>query len=625
MTVSSIQKREQALARLIARANQLHTNGERTSRRFSRWRLGIVLAGFFLCFFLYKAAWFHAGNLMVGVFLIIFFVVAHYHNSLENRLHRLRLWRDIKKANLARLRLDWGSIPLKDQATWPSHAYADDLDITGAHSLLGLLDVTISEPGRDRLADWLLRQNTTPLTTEEWSRRQAVVKELTPLYLLRDRLALEARLISPEPLNGARIQSLLENPVHFPQLTTVLATGSVLCALTLVLVVGSVVFGLQSYWVLSFGLYAGLYFFTSGYLEPVFARVLALHHELEKFVAVVRLLEKRSFKEKPYLRALTAPLISQHNRPSAALKRLARICHGLSVKAHPLIHLGINAIVPWDLGLTHRLRGICDCLRPALPQWLDHLATLDTATSLGAFACLNPEYVWPSLDADPSDAARPGLTAKGLGHPLLPASRRVTNDIEICGRGRMLLVTGSNMSGKSTFLRTIGINLCLAQAGAPVCAESFNWTWLRLYCCVRVTDSLEEGLSYFYMEVKRLKTVLDAVSDKASRPVLFLIDEIFKGTNNRERLLGSEAFIETLRSGNGLGLITTHDLELARLETDDSGISNAHFQETVEGNELHFDYRLRPGPCPTTNALRIMAKEGLPIPNLGNEKGINDC
>jgi DNA mismatch repair ATPase MutS len=170
------------------------------------------------------------------------------------------------------------------------------------------------------------------------------------------------------------------------------------------------------------------------------------------------------------------------------------------------------------------------------------------------------------------------------------------------------------MSGKSTFLRTVGVNLCLAQAGAPVCATTFAWSWSRLVCCIRIDDSLEAGLSFFYAEVKRLKAILDAAQDGAGPPVLFLIDEIFKGTNNRERLIGSRAYIASLASGHGFGLVTTHDLELTELEKSTPLLANAHFQETVAAGALQFDYRLRPGPCPTTNALRIMELEGLPVP-----------
>jgi DNA mismatch repair ATPase MutS len=170
------------------------------------------------------------------------------------------------------------------------------------------------------------------------------------------------------------------------------------------------------------------------------------------------------------------------------------------------------------------------------------------------------------------------------------------------------------MSGKSTFLRTVGINVCLAQAGAPVCASHFQWSWCRPACCIRVDDSLEAGLSFFYAEVKRLKSILDAACDRAAPPVLFLIDEIFKGTNNRERLIGSRAYIKAVADGNGFGLVSTHDLELTDLESEVPSLTNTHFQETVSAGALQFDYKLRPGPCPTTNALRIMELEGLPVP-----------
>ncbi len=166
------------------------------------------------------------------------------------------------------------------------------------------------------------------------------------------------------------------------------------------------------------------------------------------------------------------------------------------------------------------------------------------------------------------------------------AKTRVANDVHLKGLGSIHLITGSNMSGKSTFLRTIGINLCLAQAGGPVCARSFEWTWSRLACCIRVDDSLDAGLSFFYAEVKRLKTILDATNDIAAPPVLFLIDEIFKGTNNRERLIGSRAYITELSQGNGFGLVSTHDLELADMESVVPRLINAHFQETVSAGAL---------------------------------------
>jgi DNA mismatch repair ATPase MutS len=177
------------------------------------------------------------------------------------------------------------------------------------------------------------------------------------------------------------------------------------------------------------------------------------------------------------------------------------------------------------------------------------------------------------------------------------------------------------MSGKSTFLRTVGINVCLAQAGAPVCASRVSWTWSRLACCIRIDDSLDAGLSFFYAEVKRLKTILNLTHIRTDPPVLFLIDEIFRGTNNRERLIGSRAYIRALSQGHGFGLVSTHDLELTDLEKDIPSMTNLHFQETVSAGALQFDYRLRPGPCPTTNALRIMQLEELPVSDQPTDNG----
>ena len=335
--------------------------------------------------------------------------------------------------------------------------------------------------------------------------------------------------------------------------------------------------------------------------------------ELDKVAEVIGIFEKRSFRRFPALQAMTDPWRYEERRPSVAIRQLARVCSGLSLKGNPIFHIAMHVVVPWDLAWTWYLQKVCNRLRPVLPDWILRLATIDAAMALATFAYLNPSYAWPHRRPE-ANVADTGISGTSIGHPLIAHEQRINNDLTLEGLGRVFLVTGSNMSGKSTFLRTVGINLCLAQAGGPVCAESWEWSWLRMQTCIRVGDTLEEGLSYFYVEVKRLKNLLVAMGDHRESPVLFLIDEIFKGTNNRERLLGSEAFIRELTAGRGLGLVTTHDLELANLDKELSNLVNVHFQETVGDKELTFDYRLRPGPCPTTNALRIMAMEGLPVP-----------
>ena len=186
---------------------------------------------------------------------------------------------------------------------------------------------------------------------------------------------------------------------------------------------------------------------------------------------------------------------------------------------------------------------------------------------------------------------------------------------------RSVLITGSNMSGKSTFLRTIGVNLCLAFAGAPVNAAYLKTDLFRLYTCIQVTDSLADGISYFYAEVRRLKALLNALEVEHELPLFFLIDEIFRGTNNRERQVGGRSFVTTLVGGEGVGLISTHDLELVVFADELSNIKNYHFQEEVTQRRMLFDYRLRPGPSQTTNALQIMRMEGLPVDDKFSPEG----
>jgi DNA mismatch repair ATPase MutS len=340
-----------------------------------------------------------------------------------------------------------------------------------------------------------------------------------------------------------------------------------------------------------------------------------VHFELEKLGAVLEFVERHARPGHTALADLWAPLLVPGVNPPQLVRQAARTLHAISVKAHPLIHLIVNAFCPWDLWFTYRLQQIQAQVASHLPTWLDRLAEAEAASALATFAALQPSYHWPDpLTVDPQrNGAQARLSAKGLAHPLIPETHRISNDLSLETLGTVLLVTGSNMSGKSTFLRTLGINLCLAQAGAPICASQFEWTWVRLATCIRVDDSLEAGLSFFYAEVKRLKSLLDATTDRSSTPVLFLIDEIFKGTNNRERLIGSRSYITALSQSNGFGLVTTHDLELTDLDKTVPGLRNAHFQETVAAGALQFDYKLRPGPCPTTNALRIMELEGLPV------------
>ena len=601
-----------SLTRLVAKLDRVIALATASSSTFTRWRLILFVVGAICTVALYKMGWHQTGNGALIAFVGLFVIVAAYHNRLENRLHRLRLWKQIKLVHLARLRLDWHQIPARPSSAPEHHPYAKDLDLVGPHSLLHLLDTTVSSHGQARLQSWFLEQ---PPGPDQWLMRRRLVQELIPRSLFRDRLGLEARLIGEQEINGRRLEAVLNHAVGFPHLTTVLAVQTLLAAVTIGLGLSVLLDWLPNYWMWSFAAYALLYFWTDQG-EELLEHAVGVHFELEKLGAVLGFVERHARSRHTALAGLWAPLLAPGVNPPQLVRQAARTLHAISVKAHPLIHLAANTFCPWDLWFTYRLQRIQAQVTAHLPTWMDRLAEVEAASALATFASLHPSYRWPDpLTADPLRNGAPArLSAKDLAHPLIPETHRISNDLVLESLGIVLLVTGSNMSGKSTFLRTLGINLCLAQAGAPVCAGLFEWTWVRLATCIRVDDSLEAGLSFFYAEVKRLKTLLDATTDRSRSPVLFLIDEIFKGTNNRERLIGSRSFITALSQGNGFGLVTTHDLELTDLDKTVPGLRNTHFQETVAAGALQFDYKLRPGPCPTTNALRIMELEGLPVP-----------
>ncbi len=605
-----------ALARIaqiektIRRTDRLITQGTRTSGTFTRWRLAIFLIGFVCTVTLYKFNWYHSGNLALGAFLALFITVAAYHNRVETRIHRLREWKQIKLTHLARITLNWAAIPPRPGEAPKAHPYAADLDLFGTHSLTHLLDTTVSDQGRERLHGWLLEQ---PPPPSQWRARQSLVKELARRSLFRDRLTLEARLTGEQEINGRRLVTVLEHPIGLPHLDTILIIQSVLALTTIGLASASMLGLLPGYWMFSFAVYALIYFMTDQG-EELLEHAVGLHHETERLAVVLGYIERHARQPGTALASVCTNLTGGTG-PLQHLTEAARTLHAISIKAHPLVHLAVNALCPWDLWFMRRLARIQHAIKDQLPHWLDGLADVEAASALATFADLHPDYAWPTplVADDEQNGTPPAIHADRLGHPLLSPNIRVVNDLHLKGLGSIYLLTGSNMSGKSTFLRTIGINLCLAQAGGPVCADRLDWTWSRLACCIRVGDSLDAGLSFFYAEVKRLKSILDATQEPARSPALFLIDEIFKGTNNRERLIGSRAYITELSKGNGFGLVSTHDLELADLESVIPGLANAHFQETVSAGALEFDYRLRPGPCPTTNALRIMELEGLPI------------
>lgn len=595
------QKRLQGLLRQMARVEGRLVGMRRQSERLTAVRLILFFlggAGSGVVFLTLGAAVWAATFLL---FFVPFAVAVAVHRRLEHSLRRHETWLQIKQWQVARMRLDWAALPLPTVGDPPAdHPFARDFDLLGARSLHHLLQTAVSHEGSQRLADWLLEPAPDLATTQ---RRQAQVRELQAKPLFRDKLALNALLLEGKS-SGWAAQPLLDwlqqpsVPSHTRPLLLFLAG---LGLLNLGLLLGNVLAGWAAWWVLPGLLYAAIFMLASRRSQLLFKEAWFVETRLRQLTAVFHLLE--TFHHAGPLAELVAPFQTSEKRPSQLLRRVSRIAAAAGVQNNPVLWLLLNFFTPWDLYFAWRLDQARQTLAGLLPDWLDRWYELEALGSLANFGYLNPATTYPTFGGC--------FAATQLAHPLLPDAGRVGNDFRVEKVGQLFILTGSNMSGKSSFLRTLGVNLCLAYAGGPVLAVSFTTALFRPFAAIRVTDSVVDGFSYFYAEVRRLRALLDALQTPNALPLFFLIDEIFRGTNNRERLIGSRAYIQAIAGQNGVGLIATHDLELVQLADEMPDIANLHFRDEVVAGQMVFDYTLRPGPSPTTNALKIMRLAGL--------------
>jgi hypothetical protein len=609
--VTRHERRLALLERQIDRLNRRLDDLRHLSDRFTRWRLGLFAGGVLLIWLALNVD-LSVGYSVAVLWLIVFLWIARRHGQVKRAIVRHRLWRQIKSVHTARMRLAWDDLPPAYDAVLPQgHPFVLDLDLAGPRSIHHLLDTCIAVGGSARLLEWLLNQ-TPDLNVIQ--RRQAIIAELIPVVGFRDRIALNAALTARESRtaferwDGDHLMRWLEQQRGGLNLARPLA---VLAALSLA---NMILFGLHQagilppFWLGSLTLYLALSVFQWRDLGDLFPTALSLNTQLSRFVAVLRVLEVQRHRDRPHLDQARHVFLEGRS-PSTLLRRTRRIVAAASLQGNVIFWLAINTLVPWDVFFAVQLEQQRRRLKAIVPQWLDAWYEIEAVCALAHFAYLNPGAVFPAL----RDRSGPILVGQGLGHPLISPDRRIANDFHVDHAGAIAIITGSNMAGKSSFLRTLGVNLALAYAGGAVLAVSFEARLLRIFACIRVTDSVVDGFSYFYAEVRRLKALLGALKADDPLPLFFLIDEIFRGTNNRERLIGAQSYIRALAGGHGAGLISTHDLELIRLADQLPQVSNYHFREEVIEGQMAFDYQLRPGPSPTTNALRIMRLAGLPV------------
>lgn len=517
--------------------------------------------------------------------------------GVEGGLRRERRWQELAAA--------LPPAEAREEATPHDHPYAGDLDVFGRASLARLAGPVTSERGRARLRAWLLE----PAPAEEAARRQEAVRELAPRRELRHALAAHGRLHGASDPPGTGIFLAWAEGAPWLLARPGLRAAAVALPVALVaLVVADLAFGLPPWWLLPALAHAELIRRHWKRLNTDFAMAEDGVALLAAYVPQLRLLEAEN-PTAPLLRALADEVGAGGVSASARLQRLSRLLDTVESRRN-LLYGPLAAVLLLDFHLAWALDRWRAASGSALRGWLEALGTWEGLSALATLAHDHPDWSYPAV------AEEPVLRATALGHPLLPPSACVRNDVTVGPPGSFLLVTGSNMSGKSTLLRALGANAVLAGAGAPVCAASLSLPRLRVRTCMRVDDSLAEGVSLFMAELLRIRGIVeDADASGGGGPVMYLLDELLHGTNTAERRVAARAVIRHLLARDALGAVSTHDLTLAEAPDLEAAAVPVHFRESVEhdGGEtrLSFDYRLRPGLATTRNALKLLDAVGL--------------
>jgi len=506
---------------------------------------------------------------------------------------------------LARLEDRWiGTGETGERFKDDAHLYANDLDLFGPASLFELLSIARTHTGEETLAAWLKA----PAAREELLARHEAVRELTAQPDLREALALAGEGVRAGVHSDALIAwGKRPSPLGPPFLRWV--------------AIGLTILGVAAIPFLISGEYRPmlLVLIVQGVmrnrqrpqLDAVLHSATGYVRELSTLRELLARLEREQFSC-ARLTSIQARINSHAKSGSIVIHRLERLVEAHDWE-HNIVFMVLAAPLLWS---THIAWMVEDWRRDHgnhIGTWLNAVGEMEALSSLATYAFEHPDDPFPALPAaDPPAGSAAYLDGSGLGHPLLPAARMVRNDLRLAGHDRLLVISGSNMSGKSTYLRTVGINVVLALAGAPVRARSLTLSPLAIGATLRIQDSLLEGRSRFYAEITRIRAIVDTAR---RTPLLFLLDELFHGTNSHDRFVGATGVLRNLIDLGAIGLVTTHDLALTAIASELAPhAGNAHFEDRFEGGEMTFDYEVKTGPVTRSNALALMRAVGLDVP-----------
>lgn len=570
-----------------------------TNLALSRGLIAIASIGFLIFGYIQGIPYFPV-YILPPVSLFIYLV--SQHNRIKKKTRLLQNLVEINKLALLRLDGKWtGFEKSGKEFTNPDHPFSGDLNIFGQGSLYQHINATTFFMGEEALAHILSLQP----NYQEVNTRQQAVKDLSGRLDWRQRF--QASGMSSIKQNNS-IRGLLKWSLESP----LLAERKHLYLIWLLPVTTALLFILMAFQIVP--TYIPLMFLTLQvilvtaslrFTHPVFCSTENAAIELEQYRSLLNCIELEDFQA-PLLKDLQKKLFRNKQTSSKQIQELLKICELINLR-YSVVYLFINALTFCDFYIVWKLDQWKIKSGMFLESWFKVIGQFEALASLALLSHDNQDWVLPEVKV-----GSPYFSANSLGHPLINKKSRVSNDVSLPAPGSVHIITGSNMSGKSTLLRTVGINLVLAYAGAPVCAQSMNCSLMRIYTSIKVEDNLEQNTSVFYAELKRIKKIIDSAQEGA--PLIFMLDEVFRGTNSHDRIYGAKTVIKNLYLLSTIGFVTTHDLEISKLEEDYPGhIKNYHFTDHIINNEISFDYRLKEGVSTTTNAIALMKMIGIQV------------
>lgn len=574
---------------------------KRTISWLSLLRLLVFVGGIILAIVLYKISVL-AGSISLLLTLILFGVLL--------KMYSKRTWLkkfnsnmlDVNRGEIRSINEDYSSFGDGSQYADSSHDFSHDIDMFGKDSVFQSINRCCTEKGNTMLADWLLNP---AVLAGSFNDRSEAIKELSEKTEWRQKFLSLGMMNLTSAQETESFYEWMKEKSQFSnsRMLNIALVGLPALTLGLFFLWAISIIGVM-WFVCLFMVNLSLVAFNLVKLNRIHVKVSKKSSYLSVAGLLIEHIDNENFKS-TFLKKQQSRLGADSISAIVRIKKLASILQMFDSRLNMIMGVLLNGVLMWDYQCVVRIEKWKTELAYLVPIWFETIASIDAINSLGTFANNNPDFVYPEL----SDGSSYMLAEK-MGHHLIPFAKRITNNYSVPASGAINIVTGANMAGKSTFLRTVAVNMVLAMTGAPVCASRFVFTPVDIYTSMRTSDSLSEEESYFFAELKRLRRLIDLLNTE--RKPFFILDEILKGTNSKDKSEGSLAFLEKVVKMGGTGLIATHDISLGKMEEAyPVNISNTCFEIEIEDGNVRFDYILRKGITSKMNAALLMKQQGI--------------